>query len=253
EKATIRDTLEGAGEGAAEGAAVGSFGGPVGTVGGAISGGVGGAVEGFGQGIYDSNKAYFEARDPGRNLPNSAKPSTDLRVGYQAGLAAAASAAVGDYAADSIMTSSIGVPLMNDAINASPFPYDPGPQGPQYQPQLTPIDVGKSGLSGGAIGVALKDPALLRQQKSGEPIEPVFIRNVPIQVNAHLGSFFGGYGSSAPWYNGPVVNPGSFTPNPSPSPTPQYPPIYFPLMPPGREDWDFGGGASQASDTTATY
>ena len=164
ENTTIRESLQeggtGAAEGAAEGAAVGSLGGPFGTVGGFVAGAVGGAVEGVGQGVFDANKAYFEARDhpPGKNLPNWAKPSTDLRVGYQQGLKAAAGTAIGDYAADSIMTSSIGVPLMQDAINAWPFPYDTGPQGPVYQPQLTPISVGKSGVWGAAKAVIVQDP-----------------------------------------------------------------------------------------------
>jgi len=230
ENTTIRETLQGAGTGAVEGAAEGAVGGAVvlgppgaaaGAAGGFESGLVGGAVEGFGQGVFDTNKAYFEARDPGKNLPNWAKPSTDLRVGYQGFLKAAAGTVVGDYTAD----------------------------------QLTPIDVGSSGGWEALNAINKVDPRLskaIQGQKVGEPIGPVFFGNDRNQVNGPLGTFFGGYGSSAPSHNGPVVDPYSFTTTSSPSPTPQYPPIYFPIVPPGSEDGEFGDGESQATDSTAT-
>jgi hypothetical protein len=98
ERTIFRETYQGAGSGAAGGAAAGAVMGPPGAVVGAESGAVGGAVVGFGQGVYDTNKGYFEDRDPGKNLPKGARPGTDVRVGYQAALKAAAAAEIGDYA-----------------------------------------------------------------------------------------------------------------------------------------------------------
>jgi hypothetical protein len=109
ERTTFRETYQGAGAGAASGAAgAGAFAGL--TVGpeailpaaalGAASGAVGGAFTGFGQGVFDTNKGYFEARDPGKHLPQWAKPNTDIRVGYQGAGKAYLGALVGDYTID---------------------------------------------------------------------------------------------------------------------------------------------------------
>lgn len=110
ERTTLREAYQGAALGAAKGAASGGglagiMLGPeaigAGAAAGASSGAIGGGVMGFGQGVFDTNKNYFEAHDPGRLLPHWARPNTDIRLGYQAFLKSAAGEVVGDYSVDS--------------------------------------------------------------------------------------------------------------------------------------------------------
>ncbi len=108
ENTTIRETYQGAGTGAVTGAAYGfATGGPIGAVAGFAGGAEVGAAEGLGQGVFDTNKQWFEVRDPSRirshnqaakelnrirstyagKVPGlSADGNTALRQTYQTGL-----------------------------------------------------------------------------------------------------------------------------------------------------------------------
>ena len=210
EKATIRDTLEGAGKGAAIGFVTG---GPAGALSGAISGG----VEGFGQGVFDSNKALFEAKDPGRKLPSWAKPGTEFRVGYQAALPAAASTVVGDSSAASFLGADID--WSDVLINAS---------------------------ESGAVGAALKLYPLQAYLFGGE-----YLSWYGLETTKGFGGYFAGTPPKslddqlADWMNGS-------TPPPSSTSTPQDPPNAYPPSSP-LGDWNTGVDASQASESTGVY
>lgn len=88
---------EGAISGATTGARVGSVFGPAGTLAGAELGARGGATTAIAQQAYDANKTSIKSADPGRNLPQWARPSSPVRVGYQSALKGSAAGAVGDF------------------------------------------------------------------------------------------------------------------------------------------------------------
>ena len=159
EKTTIRETVQGTATGAATGAAVAAGlsvvfppAEPFAVAAGAISGGIAGGVEGLGQGIFDTNRDYFVARDPGRKLPDWAKPSSDFRVFYQGFLKDAAGTLVGDETTDYIGTG------MSEYQPQDPQPQDPQPQ----DPFKVFKDMGISGAFEGALADIQYDPSLLR-------------------------------------------------------------------------------------------